>query len=68
MSASLERALTHGLLIVFSLIAVYPLVSVLFLALSRQTDLVTGFTIPTNPSLDCFHDGLDRGSASTRRS
>ena len=30
MSGPLERAFTHGLLIVFSLIAVYPLVSVLF--------------------------------------
>jgi raffinose/stachyose/melibiose transport system permease protein len=54
MSVRWERAFTHGLLIIFSLIAVYPLVSVLFLALSRQSDLVTGFTIPTNPSLDSF--------------
>lgn len=60
-----ERTLTHGLLIVFSLIAVYPLVSVLFLALSQPSDLVTGFTIPTDPSLDAFRiawtdGGFDR--------
>jgi raffinose/stachyose/melibiose transport system permease protein len=61
MSHSLERAFTHGLLIVFSLIAVYPLVSVLFLAVSRQTDLVTGFTIPTSPSLDSFETAWNRG-------
>jgi raffinose/stachyose/melibiose transport system permease protein len=61
MSSSLERAFTHGLLIVFSLIAVYPLVSVLFLALSRQTDLVTGFTIPTSPSFDAFQTAWTRG-------
>lgn len=61
MSLQLERALTHGLLIVFSLVAVYPLVSVLFLALSRQTDLVTGFTIPTSPSLDSFATAWTRG-------
>lgn len=54
MSVRWERAFTHGLLMIFSLIAVYPLVSVLFLALSRQSDLVTGFTIPTSPSLDSF--------------
>ncbi len=64
-SMTFERTLTHGLLIVFSLIAVYPLVSVLFLALSRPSDLVTGFTIPTDPSLDAFRiawtdGGFDR--------
>jgi raffinose/stachyose/melibiose transport system permease protein len=61
MSMRWERALTHGLLILFSLIAVYPLVSVLFLALSRQTDLVTGFTIPTNPSFDSFSTAWNVG-------
>lgn len=66
MSSRIERSLTHAVLIVFSVIAVYPLVSILFLALSRQTDLVTGFTIPTDPSFDSFvtawtKGGFDRG-------
>jgi len=60
-SVGLERAFTHGMLIVFSLMAVYPLVSVLFLALSRQSDLVTGFTIPTDPSLDSFQTAWTDG-------
>jgi raffinose/stachyose/melibiose transport system permease protein len=60
-----ERIATHGLLVVFSLVAVYPLVSVLFLSLSRPTDLVTGFTIPTSPSFDSYvtawtEGGFDR--------
>lgn len=54
MATRLERIATHGLLVLFSLIAVYPLVSILMLALSRRTDLVTGFTIPTSPTLDNF--------------
>ncbi|MBX3030569.1 MAG: carbohydrate ABC transporter permease, partial [Chloroflexi bacterium] len=54
MSSSLERTMTHVLLVVFSIVAVYPVVSILLLALSRGTDLVTGFTIPTDPTLDNF--------------
>lgn len=70
MSSRWERAVTHALLITFSVIAVYPLVSILFLALSRQSDLVTGFTIPTDPSLDSFvtawtKGGFDRGFANS---
>jgi raffinose/stachyose/melibiose transport system permease protein len=61
MSLRFERAATHGLLILFSLVAVYPLVSVLFLAVSRQTDLVTGFTIPTAPTLESFDTAWTRG-------
>ncbi len=54
MSSSLERTMTHVLLIVFSIVAVYPVVSIVLLALSRGTDLVTGFTIPSDPTLDNF--------------
>ena len=61
MSVRFERAATHGLLIAFSLIAVYPLVSVLFLSLSRPTDLITGFTIPTSPTLDSFQTAWTDG-------
>jgi raffinose/stachyose/melibiose transport system permease protein len=56
-----ERLVTHGLLVAFSLVAVYPLVSVLFLSLSRPTDLVTGFTIPTSPVLDSYVRAWNEG-------
>jgi raffinose/stachyose/melibiose transport system permease protein len=52
MTSTLERTLTHVLLIVFSIVAVYPVVSIVLLALSHGTDLVTGFTIPSDPTLD----------------
>ncbi|MFO1539120.1 MAG: carbohydrate ABC transporter permease [Chloroflexota bacterium] len=61
MTTTLERTLTHLLLIVFSVVAVYPLVAILFLALSRQTDLVTGFTLPTDPSFDAFATAWQKG-------
>ncbi len=61
MSSSLERSLTHVVLIVFSIVAVYPVVSILLLALSDRTDLVTGFTIPADPTLDNFIQAWSEG-------
>jgi raffinose/stachyose/melibiose transport system permease protein len=61
MSTTLERTVTHGLLVVFSIVAVYPIVSIAFLALSRPTDLVTGFTIPLDPTLDNFATAWTEG-------
>jgi len=61
MSSSLERTLTHVLLVVFSIVAVYPVVSILLLALSHRSDLVTGFTIPTDPTLDNFVQAWTEG-------
>ena len=39
----LERIGTYGVLTLFSVLAIYPILSILFLALHRKTDLVTGF-------------------------
>jgi raffinose/stachyose/melibiose transport system permease protein len=61
MSSSLERSLTHVVLIVFSVVAVYPIVSIVLLALSHRSDLVTGFTVPTDPTLDNFVQAWTEG-------
>ena len=52
MTARLDRYTTYFVLIGFSLLAIYPMLSILFLAFHRKSDLVTGFSL---------HD--DRGTA-----
>jgi raffinose/stachyose/melibiose transport system permease protein len=59
MSTTFERISTHALLIVFAIIAVYPLVSILALALTPSKDIVTGFAIPASPTLDNFSTAWD---------
>jgi raffinose/stachyose/melibiose transport system permease protein len=59
MSTTLERLSTHALLIVFAIVAVYPLVSILALALTPSDEIVTGFAIPTSPTLDNFSTAWD---------
>lgn len=54
MTTSVERVGTHFLLIIFSVIAVYPLVSIVLLALTPSSEIVTGFHIPASPTLDNF--------------
>jgi raffinose/stachyose/melibiose transport system permease protein len=41
-------------LIAFTVMVLYPILSILFLALHRKTDLVTGFAFPTHPNLSSF--------------
>lgn len=52
MSGTFERVATHALLIVFAIVAIYPLVSIVLLALSPSSDIITGFHIPSEPTLD----------------
>jgi raffinose/stachyose/melibiose transport system permease protein len=54
MTTTFERVATHGLLIVFAIVAVYPLVSIVALALTPRDEIVTGFSIPSTPTLDNF--------------
>jgi raffinose/stachyose/melibiose transport system permease protein len=49
-----ERITTYGVLIAFTIMVVYPLLSILFLAVHRKTDLVTGFAFPWHPDLGSF--------------
>jgi raffinose/stachyose/melibiose transport system permease protein len=59
MSSPIERISTHALLIAFAIIAVYPLVSIVALALTPSDEIITGFAIPTNPTLDNFSNAWD---------
>ena len=54
MSSTFERVGTHFLLILFAVLAVYPLVSIILLALTPRSEIVTGFHIPSSPTLDNF--------------
>ena len=45
-TARLDRYTTYVVLIGFSLLAIYPMLSILFLAFHKKTDLVTGFSLP----------------------
>jgi raffinose/stachyose/melibiose transport system permease protein len=49
-----ERITTYGVLFAFTIMVVYPLLSILFLAVHRKTDLVTGFAFPWHPDLGSF--------------
>jgi raffinose/stachyose/melibiose transport system permease protein len=60
-SSSFERVATHALLIVFAIVAVYPLVSIVLLALSPASDIVTGFHVPSAPTLDNLSRAWDEG-------
>ena len=55
-AARREQVLSYALLIVFSLIALYPIVSIVLLALHDRSDLVTGLSIP---------DSIDFGTIQT---
>ncbi len=53
-SSPYERVVTYSVLIAFTLMVLYPMLSILFLALHKKTDLVTGFAFPTSPDLSSF--------------
>ena len=54
MSSRFERVATHVLLIMFAVIAVYPLISIVTLALTPPNETVTGFSLPSEFTLDNF--------------
>jgi raffinose/stachyose/melibiose transport system permease protein len=61
----LERLGSYGVLSLFSLLAIYPVLSILFLALHRKTDLVTGFAFPTRLDLSSFKAAWTEGRFGT---
>ena len=61
----LERAGTYAVLLAFSLLAIYPVLSILFLALHKKTDLVTGFAFPTRLELSSFEAAWTDGHFAT---
>jgi raffinose/stachyose/melibiose transport system permease protein len=61
MTSRLDRYTTYVVLAGFSVMAIYPLLSILFLAFHRKTDNVTGFSLPTTLSLRTFVDAWNEG-------
>jgi raffinose/stachyose/melibiose transport system permease protein len=61
----IERAITYAVLSMFAIGAIYPVISILFLALHTKSDLVTGFAWPTDPKLDSFRAAWDQGAFAT---
>jgi raffinose/stachyose/melibiose transport system permease protein len=60
-TSPLERALTYGILMLASVFAVYPLLSIVLLALHEPGSLTTGLSIPTDPSLESFRRAWNEG-------
>jgi len=60
-----ERIGAYGVLALFSVLAIYPVLSILFLALHRKTDLVSGFAFPTRVDLSSFKAAWTEGRFGT---
>ena len=60
-----ERGANYGFLLLFSVVAIYPVLSILFLALHKKTDLVTGFAFPSHPDLSSFKAAWTEGHFAT---
>jgi raffinose/stachyose/melibiose transport system permease protein len=56
-----NRFTTYVVLLAFAATALYPLISIVFLAFHKKTDLVTGFSLPTTFSLQTFVDAWNEG-------
>jgi len=64
-ASTFERTTTYVILSVFSLAVLYPIISILFLALHRKEDLVTGFAIPHRFDLHSFSVAWNLGDFAT---
>jgi raffinose/stachyose/melibiose transport system permease protein len=57
-----EQLLSYLVLGAFALVALYPILSILLLALHERSDLVTGFAIPDSLSFDTFSAAWQEGN------
>jgi raffinose/stachyose/melibiose transport system permease protein len=60
-----DRLGTYLVLSVFAVLAIYPVLSILFLALHNKSDLVTGFAVPTRIDLSSFKAAWTEGHFAT---
>ena len=63
MTGKIDRYVTYIVLMGFSLLAIYPMLSILFLAFHKKSDLVTGFSLPTTFSLQTFIDAWNEAAS-----
>jgi raffinose/stachyose/melibiose transport system permease protein len=61
MTGRFDRYTTYLVLVGFALLAIYSMLSILFLAFHRKSDLVTGFSLPTTFSLQTFVAAWNEG-------
>ena len=61
-AARREQLLSYAVLGVFSVIALYPIVSILLLAFHDRSDLVTGFSIPDSLDFSTFSEAWELGN------
>ena len=60
-AARREQLLSYAVLGVFCVIAFYPILSIVLLALHERSDLVTGFAIPDSINFGAFRDAWELG-------
>ena len=61
MTSTFERVFTYGILMLASVYAIYPLLSILFLSLNEPGSLTTGLALPDSPSLEAFRRAWGEG-------
>jgi raffinose/stachyose/melibiose transport system permease protein len=61
-SARREQLLSYAILGVFSIIALYPILSIVLLAMHERSDLVQGFAFPDSISFSTFQDAWNEGN------
>ena len=54
LTSRVERTTTYVVLAAFSFLAFFPVLTIIFLAFHRKSDLVTGFAWPTTVDLGTF--------------
>ena len=63
-AARREQLLSYAVLGVFAIVAIYPILSIVLLALHKRSDLVTGFSIPDSLDFGTFKTAWTGGRAS----
>jgi raffinose/stachyose/melibiose transport system permease protein len=61
-AARREQLLSYAVLAVFSVVAIYPILSILLLAFHDRSDLVSGFSIPHSLDFGTFSEAWEVGS------
>jgi raffinose/stachyose/melibiose transport system permease protein len=64
-AARREQLLSYAILGVFSVIVIYPILSIVLLAMHERSDLVTGFSIPDSLNFGTFSDAWNEGALGT---
>jgi raffinose/stachyose/melibiose transport system permease protein len=61
-AARREQLLSYAVLGLFAVIAIYPILSIVLLAMHERSDLVTGFSIPDSLDFGTFRDAWTIGA------